>query len=630
MRIKMLDPHTIDQIAAGEVILRPVSVIKELVENAIDAGATRISVSVEGGGKKKMVIWDNGCGIPYNEVPLAFERHATSKLSTIGDLQQIQTLGFRGEALASVAAVARVQTTTRFETEEIGSETLFEGGKLINQRVCGHDRGTVMTVSDLFYNVPARQKHLGNAKTEAALVQDMMEKLAMSHPEIAVTYQSDGKRVFGTTGSGKLLEVLQSLLGRSFCDKLIPLDSQNEPMRLTGYIGDLSAMRGTRDLQFFFLNGRTVKNKGLSRSFEEAYTGYLMQHRHPVGVIFMELPGRFLDVNIHPAKTDIAILNQSLIDILFKQGIRETLRGSDLSIAIGDGGDEEASASDDAAQPAEAAAPRQKPLEEQTAILPAQTRTPEVKKQPEATAVRKPASVSKGSALPYSAIQSDVSAEAEPVTREESAPFEKQEPSKIPPAGQVDFSNAQIIGQLFNTFILLEQGDEAILIDQHAAHEAMMYEELRDRFERREGFPSQQLMVPQPVKVEPRVIAAYETMAEELQRDGFDCDVFGDDTLMVRSVPVILGVPQEAELIAAFLEGVTYDSEQEKDRQIQRIITMSCKAAVKGNQHLSGAEIRALLKQMTDMDNPYTCPHGRPVIFHLKKYELEKLFKRVV
>lgn len=627
MRIKMLSSETINKIAAGEVIVRPVSVIKELVENAIDAGAKRITVTVERGGKDRMVVSDDGCGIPYNEVPLAFECHATSKLLTIDDLEDVETLGFRGEALSSIMAVSKVCVTTRFLEEEVGSQTTFEGGALINQRVCGHDRGTVLAVSDLFYNVPARRKHLGKAQAEAMAIQDVMEKLALSHPEIAFTTIIEGKRQFATTGSGRLQDAIEGTLGRGFFSGLVPLDEENTPMGLTGYIGDLSATRSTRDLQIIFINGRCVKNKGLMAAFEAAYEGYVMQHRHPVGVIFMTLPGRMLDVNIHPAKTEIAILNQSLVHLLFKQGIRDALHRQNLAIDL--------SASEEGGPILETISG-----EEASGDFPSEPRdvslgtveAESTEKQQRLIPERPSGFVKEIEKAPESAYEEWVEHNqvAEAIPAFSSLPADPGKREGAPITRRVDFSNARVVGQLFFTFILLEQGEEAILIDQHAAHEAFMYEELSRRFKRAETFPAQAMLVPQSIAVEPRVTANFETLAEPLRHYGFDCDVFGEDALMVRSVPIILGEPQEPALVTAFLDAALYDTEAQRDNQIKRIITMSCKAAVKGNQTLGFNEIKSLLAKLEGLENPFTCPHGRPIIFKVRRYELEKLFKRVV
>lgn len=631
MAIRMLNEATINQIAAGEVIIRPVSVVKELVENAIDAGADQIRVSIMDGGTKRIVISDNGCGIPWNEVQLAFERHATSKLRNIEDLQSIETLGFRGEALSSIIAVSRLTVTTRYVDEEIGSQTVFEGGQCLNQRVCGHDRGTVMDVSDLFYNMPARQKHMSKIKTEGALIRDMMEKLALSHPDIAFTFESDCKKQFATLGRGDLKEAIEGVFGRGFVQGLIPLNVENSPMNLTGYMGGINASRATKDLQIFFVNGRYIKNQLFAKAFEEAYEGYLMQHRHPVGIVFITLPGRMLDVNIHPTKTEVGILNQSLVSILFKQGIREALKKQDLSIDLSkkDGEEKDSfllnsdSLIDDNKKVTDVSfldsersnRPMEKSEQEN------ESKTPSVEKNilPDPLAEHQLNVFSGTVAEPVSPY-----GDREKIQRgqEKHMAFSKEP--------KVDLSGAKIVGQLFATYILLEQGNEAFLIDQHAAHEAFMYEELRERFETRSAFPSQTLLVPQPVQVPLRLINEFEDHKEALLHEGFDCDIFGEDTLMVRSVPVILGEPQPITLIEAWIDHHLYGADEERSVQIQRIITMSCKAAVKGNQVLSYEEIKTLINGLMALDNPFTCPHGRPIIFRARAYDFEKLFKRVI
>ena len=718
----MLNHETINKIAAGEVIIRPVSVIKELVENAIDADSKRITVAVEKGGKTAIRVMDDGIGIAYNEVPLAFKRHATSKILTIDDLENIGTLGFRGEALSSIAAVARVRITTRAREEEIGSETIFEGSTLVNQRVCTYDRGTEILVTDLFYNTPARQKHLQKEKNEERQVRDVMEKLALSHPEIAFTYLSEGKEIFRTLGTGALKDVIESLYGREFFRGLRPLDSENAPMRLTGYISDLTLTRATRDHQIFFINQRYVKNRGLSKAFEEAYAGYMMQHKHPVGIVFMELPGRMLDVNIHPAKTEIQILNESLVNILFRQGIREALKAESLVVDL-------AQVTPDSERAEKEAGPTETPMsffedrdgfqtirdfnedygetaETSEAFGMKETENVLIKQKNPETAGKKGPEETKNVLLRQDGINKtenvllkpsrDVKTESFgaqdglnqtenvlikqkiPETAGEKGPEEtknvllrqdgtnKTENVLLRPSGDVktesfgaqeglnqtenvlikqseeplktmdrpvrkpDFDHVKIIGQLFSTYILLERGDEVLLLDQHAAHEAFLYEELRQRFERKLGFPAQSLMVPQTLEISAKEARDFEEIREDLLHYGFECDLFGETTLMVRSVPVILGEPQDVSLLQAFMESRLYEDVPDPKGQIERIITMSCKKAVKGHQKLSHEEIRTLLEGLSRLDNPYTCPHGRPIILKLREYELKKLFKRVV
>lgn len=634
VKIKMLNHETIEKIAAGEVIVRPASVVKELIENAIDAGSTRVAIIVEKGGKKRIRVADNGAGIHYHEIPLAFTRHATSKLSTISDLNTLDTLGFRGEALASIAAVSRIVVKTIASDEEMGSETLLEGGRVVNQRVMPFNRGTDIDVSDLFYNVPARQKHMQKDKTEGMAIHDLMERLALSHPEIAFTYTADGRRVFSTPGSSELSDVIACLYGRSFLNSLHPLNVANAPMRLEGYIGNLTAMRSSRDRQLFFMNSRVFENKALSHAFETAYEGYLMHHKHPVGIVFIELPGKMLDVNMHPAKTEIGILNQSLVDILFRQGIRTTVRAMDLTVDLGKALDEEPAVAKfvptEEAQAFEEVPGEQMQIKEQTpffdvpenAPVPNQALTtfravssfeaPEQKSQPlrQTVSVKSP----------------DLSPEAAATVHESLQDYEAAKAGRP----HLDLSDAVVIGQLFKTFVILEKGREVILIDQHAAHEAFMFEQYRKQFLTDAAADAQTLMVPEPVDISAKLMACFEELKPALLRKGYDCDVFGDTTLMVRSVPLILGEPQPTALVPLWMEALLTGDRELREKRWLKVATMACKAAVKGNQDLTPEEIQTLIDALMRLENPYTCPHGRPIILHLSQYELEKLFKRVV
>jgi DNA mismatch repair protein MutL len=627
MKIKMLNRETIEKIAAGEVIVRPASVVKELIENAIDAGSTRVAIIVEKGGKKRIRVTDNGAGIRYHEIPLAFTRHATSKLSTISDLNTLESLGFRGEALASIAAVSRVVIKTIAFDEEMGSETLLEGGRVVNQRVMPFNRGTDIDVSDLFYNVPARQKHMQKDKTEGLAIHDLMERLALSHPEIAFTYAADGRRVFSTPGSGDLSDVIACLYGRGFLNSLHPIEAANAPMRLTGYIGDLTAMRSSRDRQIFFMNNRIFENKALSRAFETAYEGYLMHHKHPVGIVFIELPGKMLDVNMHPAKMEIGILNQSLVDILFRQGIRTTVRAMDLTVDLGKAAGDEPpvakSVPTEEVQAFEEAPGEQLQIKEQTPFWGGGEKAPTTPRA--------------ASSLETPAQKSQPPRQSPPVkppngSPEAAAVHESLQGYEAAEAGRprLDLSDAAVIGQLFKTFVILEKGREVILIDQHAAHEAFMFEQYRKQFMTDAAADAQTLMVPEPVDISAKLMACFEELKPALLRGGYDCDVFGDTTLMVRSVPLILGEPQPATLVPLWMEALLTGDRELREKRWLKVATMACKAAVKGNQDLTPEEIQALIDGLMRLENLYTCPHGRPIILHLSQYELEKLFKRVV
>ena len=697
----MLNNETINKIAAGEVIIRPVSVVKELVENAIDAGADQIAVIIEAGGKNRITVRDNGCGIAYNEIPLAFKRHATSKLSAIEDLESIDSLGFRGEALSSVSAVAKVQISTRYEDEEVGSLTIFEGGKLINQRVCAYNRGTEITVSDLFYNTPARRKHMEKDKKEETIVRDLMGKIAISHPGIRFYMNSNERKVLDTPGTGKVLDVVKGLYGVEVADNLIAIDYENKPMKLAGFVGNLKTMRSHREDQVFFINNRYIKNSRLAQALDEAYEGYSMKHLHPLGIIFMELPGRMLDINIHPAKTEIKILNESLVCLLFKQGIRETLRNANLIVDVGATDDPDQNISPPKTEEINSSANFQKEdfkiddnskkiskpeeIQNQTTIesvlltkttepvtagtdleKPAEINKPSVANSPKMTAhsavkIQEPVLINQDDALKRRIVQPDLPIDVQPVTAEQNRVAEKlsvfggldsaldealhqnvekeshQSVQPIAKPGVNDLAKMKIVGQLFNVYILLEGEKEIYLLDQHAAHEAFITQELLGIFDRGDILPSQGLMTAIPIKIRPKDMDQVETALTDYQKLGYDCDVFGADTLLVRSVPVFLGEPQSVELLKTMIDENLFERDDDSlsktvfsETAKNRIITMACKAAIKGGQQLTHSEIRKLLENLMALDNPYTCPHGRPIIMRLKEYELMKLFKRVV
>jgi DNA mismatch repair protein MutL len=637
MKIKMLNSDTINKIAAGEVIVRPVSVIKELVENSIDAGSTRITIEIEAGGKNYLTVRDNGCGIAYQEVSLAFKRHATSKLIVIDDLETIDSLGFRGEALSSVAAVSRVEITTRFETEEIGSITRLEAGKFINQRVASYGKGTEIKVWDLFFNTPARRKHLEKEKKEERLIRELVEKLALSNPTISFVFTSNQRQIFNTPGSGKVLDVIATFYGQDVTSKLIAVNYENQPMKITGFIGDLSMMRNHRMDQLFFMNARYIKSLSLSQSFDDAYDGYTMMHKHPFGILFIELPGRMLDINIHPAKTEIKILNESLVLLLFKQGIRETLKNANLVVDIGNITDKKSSEMNHEKvmmndQPPNGVASQLK--NESVTLL-------ETASQ-EQMMLKEYSEPSYDEACKPEIIIKDHLSQVEPmikekptitITKENNGIYENCEIKSNRKIERPDFTKMKIIGQLFNTYLLLE-GDKVIfLIDQHAAHEAFLTQQLMTIFNKNEKMVRQGLLVPIPLKIRPKDMQRIKQSLEMYEALGYDCDIFGEESLMIRSVPVLMGEPQTSQWLNELIsnESMVFEgNEMHTVKNRDKIIQMACKAAIKGGQDLTIIEIKQLLKDLMSLDNPFTCPHGRPIISKLREYELMKLFKRVV
>ncbi|WKY43039.1 DNA mismatch repair endonuclease MutL [Eubacteriaceae bacterium ES2] len=667
----MLSAETINKIAAGEVIVRPVSVVKELVENAIDAGATKIAVKLIAGGKLLISVKDNGCGIPYKEVPLAFKRHATSKLIKLEDLDILSSLGFRGEALSSVAAVSKVTVVTRSEEEEMGSISDFADGQMLDQRVCAYSRGTEIRIEELFYNTPARKKHLAKDQKEELLIRDLMQKLSLSHPEIAFRLIARDKSILDTTGADSLLQVISLQYGEMLTKNLVSLNYENQPMVLTGYIGNLQTMRSSREDQIFFINRRFVKSRALSEAFEEAYSGYLMKNNYPFGIIFLDLPSRMLDVNIHPAKTEIKILNESLIKILFKQGIREHLKKANLVVDVAEVAESEPQIKTEAkpqllqnnffeqagteSQTKIAVEPQlEKKLffVQSSADQPITLDQPTITDQPDSLEdlqtenAEKPISqavshfsetdriAEKNRLYEKTDRQSDFAKISQSISEAAPRPESPQAKSRLP---RPDFTKMKLIGQLFNVYILLQFQDQVFLIDQHAAHEAFLTAELEKIFADTSAIPAQQLLTPLPLKFRPKDRKAIEDNLDLFRKIGYEAESFGQDCLLVRSVPILLGEELDLSFLEAFIQDYAgsgfskWDDSHPLTGQIKsRLITMACKAAIKGGQVLSDEEIKILLNRLMALDNPFTCPHGRPIILRLKEYELMKLFKRVV
>ncbi len=578
MKIKVLNQDTINKIAAGEVIIRPASVVKELVENAIDAGSKTIRIEVIDGGKKSIRVVDDGVGIAYNEIPLAFKRHATSKISFLEDLDRLSTMGFRGEALSSIAAVADVRISTRYNEEELGSESRFKDGLLKERKVIPFNKGTDLVVEDLFKEIPARFKFLKKQDTEERHIRDALSKIALAHPDIDFTYVSNDRKRFQTSGRDDLKQTAYEIYGPSFTEHLHEFSYENAPLKIYGLIGDLEARRNNRNNQIFFINGRYVNSKFFSELFEEQWQGLLMKHQYPSGVIFIELPPSMLDFNIHPQKTEIRILNKSLVGILFKQSISQTLKDLDLIPQISFQEEEETIDEIQDAPPEPKFEPKQRSFIERKVlpeIVPAQTNTINEK-----------------------------------------------------PKKNFTLEGKDLIGILFKTYIVLEEDDSLFLIDQHAAHEAVKFEALKDHFNSNRPLASQFLLIPKEVPATSVDIEAFLKHQDELEALGFSADT-DDEKLYVKSVPILFRDPEDPDLILDFIHFLDGDGPK-PDPELFRLAQAACKSAVKGGDKLSSPEVFELLEALERLNNPYTCPHGRPIILEHRKNELEKAFKRIV
>lgn len=632
-RIIRLDALTANKIAAGEVVERPSAVVKELVENAMDAGSTQITVEVRQGGKTYIRISDNGSGIPHDDIPLALERHATSKIRTVQDLNTVHSLGFRGEALASIASVSLMELITRPAEATVGYRLEVQGGRTVTLEETGAPQGTTVIVKDLFFNTPARMKFMKSNGAEMAAITEWISRLAVSRPLVSFRFIADGQDIFMTSGNGKLLEAIGGVYERSLAKSMIPLEASHEGISLTGFLGDLTLNRGNRQMQHFFVNGRTVRSTLLSEALELGYQGLLPINRFPVCFIHVALDQKRLDVNIHPAKIQIRFQDEAAVRQGIYQMIRETLLNRNLmpTVRYKTEGTVPAAPAPLPKSPSVMPVPYQEFYPVREPIIPAKTadtHPEEVQETPEAyipspqpegipsPAVFQPATPGNPGLLLMKAEPEIISLSPELLV-----PFEKESL----------YDGLRIIGQLFRTYILAERDDSLYLIDQHAAHEKILYEGfIRDW--KQHAMTTQLLMVPEVLTLDPQAVMHSEDLKAVLEQAGFHYDTFGADALLVREVPLIGSVPLSPDLLKTLLQDFVRELEMGKDLTDVRqelIIRESCKKAIKALDTLGMPEIHGLIAQLKTLDSPYTCPHGRPIIIAIEKSELEKRFKRI-
>ena len=654
-QIAVLDKHTIDQIAAGEVVERPASVVKELVENAIDAGSTAITVEIRQGGIAFIRITDNGCGIPKEQISTAFLRHATSKITSVKDLLSIHSLGFRGEALSSISAVAQVELISKTKESLTGSRYVIEGGTEKALEEIGAPEGTTILVRNLFFNVPARAKFLKTATTEANYITSHMEQLALSHPSVSFKYIVNGQIRFQTTGRGELKEIIYQIYGRDIAAELLPVSYKDDTLSIQGFIGKPIISRGNRNFESYYVNGRYVKDKIITKGIEEGYRTFMMQHQYPFTCLFFEMPGTEVDINVHPAKREVRFSSQEKIYFQTKEAVLSTLHHAVL-VFNGDNDEKKSRETQHIAKQKALPEPfetrrREQSLRPATAVVRPVTRPLPVQPtgKPEA-AVKSPVSVTRpvqttAASLPFSG------------TREEASPYGSHtaEPKSVAAAEQslknmqpekpeqlslfaedgafplADEKQYTIIGQLFDTYWLFEMDNALFIMDQHAAHEKVMFERLMKEHENR-AVTSQMVSPPtilHPSMQEMELLKEYTDVFAEY---GFELESFGSDAIAVRSVPHNLyGIetrPLFEELLSDCADGI--GKRESRELIGHRIATMACKAAVKGNNRMSLPEVRELLKELLTLDNPYQCPHGRPTIIRMTKAEIEKKFRRIV
>ncbi len=655
-QIALLSQETIDKIAAGEVIERPSSVVKELVENAIDAGSSAVTVEIKEGGISFIRISDNGCGIEREQIPLAFLRHSTSKIKSVEDLFTVTSLGFRGEALSSIAAVSQVELITKMNGDFTGSRYLIEGSKEVSLEEIGAPDGTTFIVRNLFYNTPARKKFLKSAQTEGTYIHELMQRMILSHPDVAFKFIMNNQVKLQSSGNGNIKDIIYHLYGRDITKALLPIAHESELFKVSGFIGKPMISRGNRGYELYFVNGRFIRSQILSKAIEDAFKPFLMQHQYPFTVLYFEIDSSLLDVNVHPTKMELRFSNQQELYREVQSILSAALVHRDIIPEV----------------PVDTPKKNEMEVPKIEKVMPEpfeQKRLEEIRK-----AVRKdspyeikyPVSRPMGTGSVSSAAQEKLldtiksmppedmmeeRIQKEPLSEQSKKETEKElakeayvlreeETYGAKPEGsyeqgsflkEEEMAKQKIIGQLFDTYWLVEYNDRLFIVDQHAAHEKVMYEKLKKQFEKKE-FTSQAISPPIVITLSMREADVLERFKEQFTKLGFEIEHFGGAEYSICGVPGNLYRLNTRDVLIEMLDELT-DGISERattDVILDKIASMSCKAAVKGSQRLSLPEMEQLMKDLMKLDNPYNCPHGRPTIIAMSKYEIEKKFKRIV
>lgn len=619
-KIAVLEKATIDKIAAGEVVERPASVVKELVENAIDAGADAITVEIKDGGKSYIRITDNGCGIPEEELPVAFLRHSTSKLRDASELSDIHTLGFRGEALSSISAISRVEMITKPQTELMGVRYVVEGSQEVSMDKIGAPDGTTIMVYQLFFNTPARKKFLKSDMTEASYISELMERLALSHPDVSFLFISNKKEKIHTSGNGNLMDTIYQIYGRQIASNLLAVEKETDLLMVSGFIGNSNVARGNRSLENFYINGRYIKSPLLSKAVEEGYVGYLMQHQYPFCVLQITTKEAAVDVNVHPTKQEVRFDDEIAIADIFKTLVFERLHQRE-DIA-------EVTLDEEIEIEIEKEKEQSKPVTEE--------RTPEPFEKARLQQMREKITKQIHADTPYERKYQEFYQKRESDTNAHAPKQKLPETSKPATYEQTSFLTREarakhhIIGQVFDTYWLIEHDNKLYIIDQHAAHEKVLYERMMKQLKNKE-MTTQYVSPPIILSLTRAEQDILERFADVFAELGYVISPFGGNEFAIEGVP---GNLFSFDVKTFFMELLaSCDSLKGNDGHdmiLEKIASMSCKAAIKGNNQLSRPEIEALLEELLSLENPYHCPHGRPTIIAMTKYELEKKFKRIV
>lgn len=712
--IKLLSQETIDKIAAGEVVERPSSVVKELVENAIDAKATAITVEIKEGGISFIRITDNGCGIERHQVPLAFLRHSTSKIKQVEDLLSITSLGFRGEALSSIAAVSQVELITKTYGELTGTRYVIEGSKEVENEEIGAPEGTTFLMRNLFYNVPARRKFLKTAQTEGNYINDLMERLALSHPNISFKFINNGQTKMHTAGNSKEKDLIYHIYGRDITAALLPIETETPLFRVSGFIGKPLISRGNRNYENYFINGRYIKSALLSKAIEEAYKGFVMQHQYPFCVLYFTIDTDLLDVNVHPTKMELRFSNNEEIYKTLFELIRGTLTHKDFIPEVpveeqktGKRKPVFSSSPEpferkrlDAIRnsvakdsPYERKYPERQPAAENTVTTQGPADNPVFDEKLQQDSLEKPEvpagqseTLAKNSSsqqeifagdkkqqeiipenqavfdkllagtadFQASQVQESISYLSKKESENQTESHRKQEESTVRdeelPVTQPEIRYEQqqleslssgfltedarkkhkIIGQLFDTYWLVQYEDKLFIIDQHAAHEKVLYEKTMKKVQS-QTFSSQTLSPPVILTLNLAEVEMLEKYQKEISAFGYEIEHFGGKEYAITAIPAdFTGIDMKTMFIDMLDDFANIGGKDAPNLIMEKVASMSCKAAIKGNQHISFPEMEQLIDELMQLENPYNCPHGRPTIISMSKYEIEKKFKRIV
>lgn len=651
MSIQVLDQETINKIAAGEVIERPSSVVKELVENAIDAGATAVTIEIKDGGISFIRITDNGSGISKDDIPMAFLRHSTSKIKSIEDLMNVSSLGFRGEALSSIAAVSQVELITKTADDFTGSRYVIEGGNEISLEEVGAPDGTTFIVRNLFYNTPVRRKFLKTAATEAGYVNALIEHLSLSHPDISFRFINNNQNKLHTSGNMNLKDIIYGVYGRDITSNLMEISGKTQDVEITGFIGKPVICRGNRGYENYYINGRYIKSSIITKAIEEAYKGYIMPHNYPFTAIHFKINPSIMDVNVHPTKMELRFSKNEFVYRFVLETVKECLANRELAARV----------------------KLPDPVKQQQF-----TKSPENIKQTEKSYVQE-----NTDSKPYQAPRieppresfynsTESSVKQKTVNENQTVGFiknitdyTKMPPTRLPEPFEIKRSDEmikedkkiyeaekkqeaeqlsifdtplmsekakadyRIIGQLFETYWLIEYEDKFYMMDQHAAHEKILYERFMNHLKVKD-MDTQMIMPPVIIELNMQQEDAYKRNKQAFSRLGFEIEEFGGNAYKVNGLPAGLPNINLKQMLIDMIDGLTDDNSTDLDIITERVATMSCKAAVKGNNKLSFEEAKELIEELMQAENPYNCPHGRPTLIVMSKYEVERKFKRIL